>query len=185
MANTAARFHFTPVEKSTCPGYDKEVLIQLKSGPAKSPYSGALYVMPSIVDLKANLGEAARIGHLQRFVDAKAAIDLITGSPQNLSLDAIAEARLMAYIYTLFAAGGRYDYQRILCGEFVKTYTPFASFHFGLFMATAKFPTCCDFLCGVRLLQPQARSTSRSSRGFWQFQGGRGQSAIRIFCLSE
>ena len=77
---------------------------------------------------------------LQRFVDAKAAIDLITGSPQNLSLDAIAEARLMAYIYTLFAAGGRYDYQRTPCGEFVKTYTPFASFHFGLFMATAKFP---------------------------------------------
>ena len=51
MPNTAARLHFTPVEKSTCPGYDKEVQIQLKSGPAKLPFSEALYVMPSIVDL--------------------------------------------------------------------------------------------------------------------------------------
>jgi hypothetical protein len=139
MANAAAQIPYNVVQKSTCPGYDKEVQVPLKDGPAKSPLTGNPYVMPSCVNLAANLKEAARIGHVQKAIEPGGAVGL-SGAPILLPLESLAEAALMSYIYTLFDHGGKYDYQRTPCHEFVKDYVPFTSFHFGLFMATARFP---------------------------------------------
>ncbi len=140
MANAVDIIRYKTVEKSACPGWDVTRTVALRRGPATSPVSGLIYLMPAFVDLKENLKDAGRIGHLQKVIVVSAGVNMASGNIADVPQEAMAEANLMAYIYSMFKQGGKYDYQRTPCGEFVRQYTPFASFHFGLFMAAAKFP---------------------------------------------